>query len=129
VSPVKVPEFDELGHAARCRRGCRVVGAGASLSPGWSDDAGQQRIMRARQRRWVTPGLHEVVKASLVGSILGNALLVTGGAILAGGARNERQRFDSLAVCAQSFMLVENDGLIWPHRDVLNWPRLRPIVA
>src|SRR3954471_14727589 len=45
-------------------------------------------------------GLHEVVKASLVGSILGNVLLVLGAAMLAGGllsdeARNTgRQRFE-----------------------------------
>ena len=34
-------------------------------------------------------GLHEVVKASLVGSILGNILLVLGVSMLAGGARRE----------------------------------------
>ena len=38
-------------------------------------------------------GLHEVVKASLVGSILGNVLLVMGGAMAAGGAKRERQFF------------------------------------
>jgi Ca2+:H+ antiporter len=38
-------------------------------------------------------GLQEVVKASLVGSVIGNGLLVTGAAMLAGGWRRERQRF------------------------------------
>ena len=36
-------------------------------------------------------GLQEVVKASLVGSILGNILLVLGGAMLVGGLRRDRQ--------------------------------------
>src|SRR5204863_6956592 len=35
-------------------------------------------------------GLHEVVKASLIGSILGNVLLVLGAAMLAGGLKNGR---------------------------------------
>src|SRR5439155_23870697 len=39
-------------------------------------------------------GLHEVVKASLIGSILGNILLVLGAAMFYGGLRFERQRFD-----------------------------------
>ena len=39
-------------------------------------------------------GLHEVVKASLVGSILGNILLVMGASMLAGGLRRDRQNFD-----------------------------------
>src|SRR5206468_3467414 len=42
-------------------------------------------------------GLHEVVKASLVGSILGNILLVLGAAMLVGGMGRERQFFDRTA--------------------------------
>ena len=38
-------------------------------------------------------GLHEVVKASLVGSVLGNALLVLGASMVAGGWRRRRQVF------------------------------------
>jgi Ca2+:H+ antiporter len=38
-------------------------------------------------------GLHEVVKASLVGSVMGNALLVLGASMLAGGWRRRRQVF------------------------------------
>ena len=37
-------------------------------------------------------GLQEVVKASLVGSILGNILLVMGAAMLVGGLGRERQK-------------------------------------
>jgi Ca2+:H+ antiporter len=51
-------------------------------------------------------GLHEVVKASLVGSILGNVLLVMGGAMAAGGARRERQFFSGAAATAQSSALM-----------------------
>lgn len=41
-------------------------------------------------------GLVEVVQASLVGSILGNSLLVLGLAFFFGGLRHGTQRFDSL---------------------------------
>jgi Ca2+:H+ antiporter len=51
-------------------------------------------------------GLHEVVKASLVGSILGNILLVMGAAMLVGGLRTDRQRFDATAAQSQSLMLL-----------------------
>jgi Ca2+:H+ antiporter len=51
-------------------------------------------------------GLHEVVKASLVGSILGNILLVMGAAMLVGGLSRERQRFDHTAAQSQSLMLL-----------------------
>ncbi len=51
-------------------------------------------------------GLHEVVKASIVGSILGNILLVLGGAVLVGGLGRDRQFFDRTAASAQSAMLL-----------------------
>src|SRR5437763_3529625 len=51
-------------------------------------------------------GLLEVVKASIVGSIIGNALLVLGGAMLAGGWRRTRQTFDRTAAQAQTGMLL-----------------------
>jgi Ca2+:H+ antiporter len=51
-------------------------------------------------------GLHEVVKASIVGSILGNILLVLGVSMLVGGARRDRQRFEPRAASAQSLMLL-----------------------
>jgi Ca2+:H+ antiporter len=50
-------------------------------------------------------GLHEVVKASIVGSILGNILLVLGGAMLVGGIGRDRQRFNATAANVQSLML------------------------
>ncbi|MBI5709249.1 MAG: calcium/proton exchanger [Candidatus Eisenbacteria bacterium] len=51
-------------------------------------------------------GLFEVVKASLTGSIIGNALLVLGLAIVAGGARRERLSFDRAAAAAGSTLLA-----------------------
>jgi Ca2+:H+ antiporter len=51
-------------------------------------------------------GLHEVVKASLLGSILGNALLVLGAAAFVGGLGRDRQYFDRAAASAQTTMLM-----------------------
>lgn len=51
-------------------------------------------------------GLQEVVKASLIGSILGNILLVMGAAMLVGGLRRERQTFNATAASVQSSMLL-----------------------
>jgi Ca2+:H+ antiporter len=51
-------------------------------------------------------GLQEVVKASLVGSILGNCLLVLGAAMLAGGRGRERQTFGRTAAQTQAGMLL-----------------------
>ena len=54
----------------------------------------------------LSQGLQEVVKASLAGSIIGNALLVLGASMLVGGWKRERQRFDPTAASAQSTMLL-----------------------
>ena len=51
-------------------------------------------------------GLQEVVKASLVGSIIGNSLLVLGAAMLAGGWKRTRQSFDRTAAQTQTGMLL-----------------------
>src|SRR3954451_5979311 len=51
-------------------------------------------------------GLQEVVKASLVGSILGNVLLVMGAAMLVGGLGRDRQRFERTAANVQALMLL-----------------------
>jgi Ca2+:H+ antiporter len=51
-------------------------------------------------------GLQEVVKASIVGSVVGNALLVLGAACVAGGWHRPRQRFDRTLAQAQSGMLL-----------------------
>ena len=51
-------------------------------------------------------GLHEVVKASIIGSVLGNVLLVLGGSMLIGGIGRERQLFNRRAASAQATMLI-----------------------
>jgi Ca2+:H+ antiporter len=51
-------------------------------------------------------GLHEVVKASIIGSIMGNILLVLGAAMFFGGWGRDRQYFDRTAASAQSSMLL-----------------------
>jgi Ca2+:H+ antiporter len=51
-------------------------------------------------------GLHEVVKASIIGSVLGNSLLVLGGSLLVGGLRRERQSFNRKAASSQATMLI-----------------------
>src|SRR6185437_13165344 len=51
-------------------------------------------------------GLQEVVKASLVGSIVGNSLLVLGAAMLVGGRGRTHQTFDRTAAQAQTGMLL-----------------------
>ena len=58
----------------------------------------------------LSKGLHEVVKASLIGSILGNVLLVMGAAMLVGGLSGHRargvQKFGQTAASVQSTMLL-----------------------
>src|SRR5438874_2791528 len=85
-------------------------------------------------------GLHEVVKASLIGSILGNILLVMGAAMLVGGLSGHRthsvQKFGQTAASVQStmlllavaalimpgvFALVEGDGLPHPGDELVNY--------
>jgi len=51
-------------------------------------------------------GLHEVVKASVIGSILGNSLLVLGASMLVGGVTRDRQWFSARAARAQATMLL-----------------------
>ena len=51
-------------------------------------------------------GLHEVVKASIIGSVLGNVLLVLGGSMLVGGLRRESQTFNQKAASSQATMLI-----------------------
>jgi Ca2+:H+ antiporter len=51
-------------------------------------------------------GLQEVVKASIIGSIIGNILLVLGASMFVGGLRRDRQVFSATAAGAQSAMLL-----------------------
>jgi Ca2+:H+ antiporter len=51
-------------------------------------------------------GLHEIVKASVVGSILGNLLLLLGTAMVAGGLRYPRQTFNRVGSSINVSMLA-----------------------
>src|SRR4051812_23532500 len=51
-------------------------------------------------------GLQEVVKASIIGSVIGNVLLVLGAAMLAGGWNRDKQSFSQTAANAQCAMLM-----------------------
>jgi Ca2+:H+ antiporter len=51
-------------------------------------------------------GLHEVVKASIIGSVIGNVLLVLGASMFAGGLGRERQTYSRTTATAQSSMLL-----------------------
>jgi Ca2+:H+ antiporter len=81
-------------------------------------------------------GLHEVVKASIIGSIIGNVLLVMGAAMLVGGLSRERQKFNATAAGVQSLMLflaaaalvmpaifelVEGQGLPSPGAELVDY--------
>ncbi len=60
-------------------------------------------------------GYHDVVKASLTGSIIGNILLVLGLSFLAGGVKFKVQKFNPLATRSQATMLLlASIGLILP---------------
>jgi Ca2+:H+ antiporter len=75
-------------------------------------------------------GLQEVVKASLVGSVIGNTLLVLGAAMLAGGWNRPRQRFDRTAAQANSgLLLVTVMALILPALLVLVRGHSLPMVG
>jgi Ca2+:H+ antiporter len=50
-------------------------------------------------------GLHEVVKASIVGSIIGNVLLVLGASMFVGGIGRDKQNFSVTAASVQASML------------------------
>ena len=51
-------------------------------------------------------GLQEVVKASIIGSIIGNILLVLGASMFIGGLGRDQQTFNRTAANAQSAMLL-----------------------
>lgn len=60
-------------------------------------------------------GLHDVVKASITGSILGNILLVLGLSMFVGGMRYKRQRFNATAAgLGASLLLLAAIGLVVP---------------
>src|SRR5690606_31399269 len=51
-------------------------------------------------------GLHDVVKASLAGSIVGNILLVLGASMLAGGLRHAEQSYNAAGARSEATLLM-----------------------
>jgi Ca2+:H+ antiporter len=63
----------------------------------------------------LTKGLTEIVKASLTGSMLGNLLLVAGGAMVAGGWKRERQVYSRASAHTNAGLLaVAVSGMLFP---------------
>jgi Ca2+:H+ antiporter len=81
-------------------------------------------------------GLHEVVKASIIGSIIGNILLVLGAAMFIGGLGRDEQKFSRTGASVQTsmlllaaaamlmpaiFVLVEGKGLPAPGAELVDY--------
>ncbi len=90
-----------LGHATEHLAAHTGEGVGGLLNATFGNAAELIIAVAALQR-----GLHDVVKASLTGSIIGNILLVAGLSMLAGGIRHRTQPFQALAARAQSTLLI-----------------------
>ncbi len=74
-------------------------------------------------------GLYEVVKASLIGSVLGNLLVVLGLAFLAGGWRRERQRFDRTAASAGGAQVALAGGALLVPALLAATTRVTPVAV
>ena len=96
-----VPLAELLGGATERLASKLGAGAGGLLNATFGNAAEFIIALAALQR-----GYYDVVKASLAGSIIGNTLLVLGVAMIAGGARRERQTFDRVAAAASSTLLL-----------------------
>jgi Ca2+:H+ antiporter len=111
-----VPVAVALEHLAPDRHLLIFVATGLAILPlaGWMGRATEQLAERAGEGvggllnatfgnaaeliialAALRAGLHDVVKASLAGSIVGNILLVLGAAMLAGGLRRREQHFNA----------------------------------
>lgn len=76
----------------------------------------------------VQKGLFEVVKASVTGSIIGNALLVLGAAALAGGLKHPQQQFNrNLARFNASLMFITVTALVVPAIFHLSRPAITDV--
>jgi len=96
-----VPLAGLMGEATQTLAGRFGAGVGGLLNATFCKAAELIIAAVALQR-----GLHDVVKASLTGSIIGNALLVLGLALFAGGVRRDRQTFDRAAASMGSTLLA-----------------------
>lgn len=105
-----IPLAGLMGEATE-QLACDVgAGAGALLNASFGNAAELIIALMALRE-----GLHDVVKASITGSILGNILLVLGLAMVAGGLRFPRQRFNATAAgIGASLLLLSAVSLVVP---------------
>jgi Ca2+:H+ antiporter len=105
-----VPLAGWLGRATEKLAHHTGEGVGGLLNATFGNAAELILAMMALQK-----GLYPVVKASITGSVLGNVLLVLGGAVFAGGIKHKRQRFNVTAARAQGTLLtLAAIGMIMP---------------
>jgi Ca2+:H+ antiporter len=105
-----VPLAGLMGEATEHLAARLGAGVGGLLNATFGNAAELIIALVALQR-----GLHDVVKASLTGSIIGNVLLVLGLACLAGGLGRERQTFDrSAAGVGSTLLALAAIGLVVP---------------
>ena len=96
-----VPLAGIMGHATEALAARLGAGIGGLLNATFGNAAELIIALMALRQ-----GLHQVVKASLTGSIIGNVLLVLGVSLLVGGATRERQRFDRAAAAVGATLLT-----------------------
>ncbi len=90
-----------LGHATEHLAAHTGEGLGGLLNATFGNAAELIIALAALQK-----GMHDVVKASLTGSIIGNVLLVLGASITAGGIKFKSQQFQPVAARSQATMLT-----------------------
>ena len=99
-----------MGHATEALSARLGPGIGGFLNATFGNAVELIIAMMALHR-----GLHEVVKASITGSIIGNALLVLGLSILVGGLKFDRQKFNRVAASLGATLLALSAvGLLIP---------------
>ncbi len=105
-----VPLAGIMGHATEALADRLGAGVGGLLNATFGNAAELIIALMALHR-----GLHDVVKASLTGSIIGNVLLVMGLSIVCGGARRDKQTFDrSAAGVGSTLLALAAIGLLVP---------------
>jgi Ca2+:H+ antiporter len=105
-----IPLAGWMGRATE-RLADQLGGAAGGLLNATFGNAAELMIALMALRR----GLHEVVKASLTGSIIGNILLVFGVSALAGGLKFPAQRFSRAAAgTGVSLLMLSAIGLVVP---------------
>jgi Ca2+:H+ antiporter len=105
-----IPLAAFMGHATEHLAGHMGAGIGGLLNATFGNAA--ELIIALMAMR---AGLHDVVKASITGSIIGNILLVLGLAVLCGGLKHERQTFNrTSASIGATLLMLSAIGLVVP---------------